>query len=172
VGRNREPGSRRNPGVIQSEAMTKKETEAWKRGIQQAAELASEYDGVSSHPFRLEDCILAKLNMKPTKRMRANRFAVPCRVREHAGLERVMAKIGMNEPLLPDPDLGQDVAFLAFVIERMKAVVDAARDYAKLFNMKSCNVYETRDTFRGLQIKRRMAKTLEALDENKAFDKR
>jgi len=32
-----------------------------------------------------------------------------------------MGKLGMGEQLMPDPELGQDVAFLAFVIEDMKA---------------------------------------------------
>lgn len=39
-------------------------------GILMAAQLASEYDGSSIHPYRLGDCILAKLNLldgKPRK---------------------------------------------------------------------------------------------------------
>lgn len=39
-----------------------------------------------------------------------------CTIREHAGLEKVLQKMGMNEKLMPDPELGQDVAFLAHVI--------------------------------------------------------
>ena len=49
-----------------------------------------------------------------------------CTIREHAGLDKVVYKLGLNQSLLPDPELGQDVAFLAFVIgkleERLKKV--------------------------------------------------
>lgn len=47
-----------------------------------------------------------------------------CHIREHVGLEKVVAKIGMNEPLLPDPELGQDVAFLAFVIKKQQGEIE------------------------------------------------
>lgn len=43
-----------------------------------------------------------------------------CTIREHAGLEKVMGKIGLNQALLPDPELGQDVAFVAFALEKAK----------------------------------------------------
>jgi len=44
-----------------------------------------------------------------------------CQVREHVGIEKVIQKIGMNQPLMPDPELGQDVAFLAHVITTLTA---------------------------------------------------
>lgn len=43
---------------------------SYRYGILVAAELASEYDASSTHPYRLVDCILAKLNLligKPRK---------------------------------------------------------------------------------------------------------
>jgi hypothetical protein len=43
-----------------------------------------------------------------------------CTVREHTGLEKVVHKVNMGEKILPDPELGQDAAFLAFVIENMR----------------------------------------------------
>jgi len=47
-----------------------------------------------------------------------------CDVREHAGLENVIHKMGMAQPLMPDPELGQDVAFLAHVITKLQADLD------------------------------------------------
>jgi len=43
-----------------------------------------------------------------------------CTIREHVGIEKVIGKLGMGERLMPDPELGQDVAFLAHVIEAQK----------------------------------------------------
>lgn len=40
-----------------------------------------------------------------------------CSIREHAGLDRVIQKICMGEKILPDPSLGQDVAFLGRIID-------------------------------------------------------
>ena len=45
--------------------------------------------------------------------------------REHAGIERLMMNIMGNKPVLPDPELGQDVAAIAFAHERQ--LVDAKR---------------------------------------------
>lgn len=45
---------------------------SFKYGISVAAELASEYDTSSIHPYRLQDCILAKLNLLPKGRIRKN----------------------------------------------------------------------------------------------------
>lgn len=39
-----------------------------------------------------------------------------CTIREHAGIEKVIGKLGMCQPIMPDPELGQDVAFLAHAI--------------------------------------------------------
>lgn len=47
-----------------------------------------------------------------------------CAVREHAGLEKLIHKMGMAQPLMPDPELGQDVAFLAHVITKLQAALD------------------------------------------------
>jgi hypothetical protein len=43
---------------------------AFKKGIKFAAEIADQYNGSTTHPYRLGDCILGKLNvgkMKPRK---------------------------------------------------------------------------------------------------------
>lgn len=48
---------------------------------------------------------------------------------------------------------------------RYKAVVDATREYAAHFHMNGCGMHETSDTFKGLQIKLRMAEALRLLDE-------
>jgi len=44
-----------------------------------------------------------------------------CAIREHVGIEKLLQKIGMGQPLMPDPELGQDVAFLAHVITTLTA---------------------------------------------------
>lgn len=46
--------------------------ESFEYGIFVAAELASTYDSSSSHPYRLQDCIMAKLNMLPKSKIRKN----------------------------------------------------------------------------------------------------
>jgi len=46
---------------------------SYRYGILIAAELASEYDGSSIHPYKLRDCILAKLNLLPKSKMRKNK---------------------------------------------------------------------------------------------------
>lgn len=63
-----------------------------------------------------------------------------CNIREHNGLETVMMKLGACLPLMPDPELGQDVAFLAHVIsdmqKRLRSFHDHVRDevdYKKLW---------------------------------------
>ncbi len=40
--------------------------------------------------------------------------------REHAGLDRLIAALACGQPLLPDPELGQDVALLAFTIDDLR----------------------------------------------------
>lgn len=45
----------------------------FKRGVEVAASFASEYDSSSTHAYRLEDCILAKFNLHPRKKPRANK---------------------------------------------------------------------------------------------------
>lgn len=54
-----------------------------------------------------------------------------CTIREHVGLEKVIGKLGMSEAIMPDPELGQDVAFLAHVITGQReqiAAVSRERD--------------------------------------------
>lgn len=48
---------------------------SYRYGILVAAELASEYDSSSSHPYRLRDCILAKLNLLPKSEIKKNKNA-------------------------------------------------------------------------------------------------
>lgn len=45
------------------------------RGAKAAADVASSYESVSAHPYRLQDCILMKLNLTRRKKPRANRRA-------------------------------------------------------------------------------------------------
>jgi len=54
-----------------------------------------------------------------------------CNVREHAGLEKVMYKLGACLPLMPDPELGQDVAFLAHVITDMQKRLRSFHDHCR-----------------------------------------
>jgi hypothetical protein len=42
------------------------------RGVQAAADVAAEYNSSTSHPYRLDDCILCKLNVVSRKRPRKN----------------------------------------------------------------------------------------------------
>lgn len=68
---------------------------SYRYGILVAAELASQYDGSSIHPYRLEDCILAKLNLlkgRLRKNKRAAQFEVVLLRLEHriASLEGTM----------------------------------------------------------------------------------
>lgn len=46
--------------------------QAYRRGVKHAADLASGYNGTSSHPYDLGDCILGKLNMLPKSQLRRN----------------------------------------------------------------------------------------------------
>lgn len=39
----------------------------FQRGVQAAADVARSYDSTSTHPYRLDDCILAKLNVSRRK---------------------------------------------------------------------------------------------------------
>jgi hypothetical protein len=45
---------------------------SFRYGIFIAAELASQYDSSSSHPYKLQDCIMGKLNMLPKRKVRKN----------------------------------------------------------------------------------------------------
>lgn len=45
---------------------------SFRYGIYLASEVASEYDGSSTHPYRLGDCILAKMNLLKKGRIRKN----------------------------------------------------------------------------------------------------
>src|SRR5580765_859387 len=47
---------------------------AFQRGITAAADIAGTYDASSTHPYRLGDCILVKLNIRKRK-PRRNRYA-------------------------------------------------------------------------------------------------
>jgi len=60
--------------------LPRREISEYERGVRAAAGLASEYDGCSSHPLRLEDCILGKLNMLEG-RPRRNKRVGGCVVR-------------------------------------------------------------------------------------------
>lgn len=44
-----------------------REVNAWQVGIQSAAEFAGQYNSLTHHPCRLDDCILAKFNQIPGK---------------------------------------------------------------------------------------------------------
>lgn len=50
--------------------MTNSERQAWEKGVRVAADVASTYDHLSSHPFRVSDCILGKLNLLPNSKIR------------------------------------------------------------------------------------------------------
>lgn len=54
-----------------------------------------------------------------------------CNVREHAGLEKVIQKLGMAQHILPDPELGQDVAFLGHVIGTLEKELESKRKALK-----------------------------------------
>jgi hypothetical protein len=45
----------------------------WVAGVITAADLADDYNGVTAHPYRLGDCILAKLNLITKPMVRRNR---------------------------------------------------------------------------------------------------
>lgn len=49
--------------------------------------------------------------------------------------------------------------------DRYRAVVDVTREYASHFHMNGCGMHEASDTFKGLQIKLRMAEALRLLDQ-------
>jgi hypothetical protein len=62
--------SRRQPGDPTPLEM---ELIAWQRGAKDAAGIASAlYNSSSNHPYDLGDCILAKLNQLPSKKIRPN----------------------------------------------------------------------------------------------------
>lgn len=47
----------------------------FKQGVKAAAAVASAYNSVSAHQFRLDDCILMKLNVSRRRNPRKNRHA-------------------------------------------------------------------------------------------------
>jgi hypothetical protein len=51
-----------------------------------------------------------------------------CRDRNHVGLEKIINKFGMGQHIFPDPDLEQDVAFLAMVIENQHKLINEFRE--------------------------------------------
>lgn len=48
------------------------DVDSFQYGVYVAAELASEYDTSSTHPYRLMDCIMAKLNLLSKRQIRKN----------------------------------------------------------------------------------------------------
>jgi hypothetical protein len=57
------------------EAITmKNKVSEYERGVRTAASLAGEYDRCSHHEYRLEDCILGKLNVGSRAKPRRNRY--------------------------------------------------------------------------------------------------
>ncbi len=46
-----------------TDALKRADLNGFRRGVKAAADIANQYDGSSLHPFRLGDCIEAKLNM-------------------------------------------------------------------------------------------------------------
>jgi len=58
---------------IYAEAAQRHVSAAWVAGVIVAAELADEYNGETSHPWRLGDCILFKLNLITKPMVRRNR---------------------------------------------------------------------------------------------------
>jgi len=67
-----------------------------------------------------------------------------CTIREHAGLEKIIQKINLCQELLPDPELGQDVAFLAFVMKKYKEALEVAE--ARLVNMRAAFTASSTET--------------------------
>jgi len=53
--------------------MNKVDRKAFEDGVRLAAGIASSYDHTQEHPYKIEDCILAKLNMIPKSKIRRNR---------------------------------------------------------------------------------------------------
>jgi hypothetical protein len=47
-----------------------------------------------------------------------------CYDRNHVGLRKIINKLGMGLQIFPDPELGQDVAFVAMVIENQHRLID------------------------------------------------
>ena len=48
----------------------------FKRGAEAAASIISDYNGSTIHKFRLDDCVLGKLNLHPRKNLRVNKKAL------------------------------------------------------------------------------------------------
>ena len=71
---------------------------AWESGAHQAAAVAADYNSSTTHPYRLEDCILGKLNIRKAA-PRRNLQAVTCH--EHSWLQGLAnGLVSMNEDLL------------------------------------------------------------------------
>ena len=68
-----------------------------------------------------------------------------CTVREHDGIEKVVGKIGLEQSLLPDPELGQDVAFLAFVISSQKKSSQILTDLLHRINGRGSAIHLDKD---------------------------
>lgn len=68
-----------------------------------------------------------------------------CTVREHRGVEKVVAKIGLAELLLPDPELGQDVAFFAFIITSQKREIALVKDLLHRVGGRGSTIYLDKD---------------------------
>ena len=52
-------------------------TDGYTRGVIAAADVASQYNRSTSHPYRLDDCILDKLNVTKRKKPRKNTEKLP-----------------------------------------------------------------------------------------------
>lgn len=53
--------------------MTNQERAAFKLGIKIAADCANHYNSSTTHPYKLGDCILAKLNQLPKGKIKKNK---------------------------------------------------------------------------------------------------
>lgn len=73
---------------------TRGEQKAYRDGVRAAAEIASNYDSSSTHEYKLEDCILHKLNLLGKKKVRPNHIRVlPVRAWELNRLLRAPAVV-------------------------------------------------------------------------------
>lgn len=54
-----------------------------------------------------------------------------CGVREHDGINKAIVKLGLGMPIMPDPELGQDVAFLGHVITELQRRVKSLEALSK-----------------------------------------
>ena len=56
-----------------AEEYRKEEKTAFRRGVEAAAGVAADYDYLSTHAYRVSDCILSKLNMTKREKPRKNK---------------------------------------------------------------------------------------------------